>query len=63
MSIEAHPNIQAVAVNVDILTSLEKNLRGEGLKQKERVLADEEIKKMIVNFMVVISTRIDEIVK
>jgi hypothetical protein len=63
MSIEAHPNIQAVAVNVDILTSIERNLRGKGLKKKERILSDEKIKNLIINFMVDISTRIDEIVE
>jgi hypothetical protein len=63
MSIEAHPNIQAVAVNVDLITSIERNLRGNGLKQKERVLADEKIKNLIINFVVDISTRIDEIVE
>lgn len=63
MSIEAHPNIQAVAVNVDIFTSIERNLRGKGLKYKERVLADEKLKNIIVNFIVDLSTRIDETVE
>lgn len=63
MSIKAHPNIQAVALTTDILSSIEKNLRGKGLKYKREIVTDEKLKEILVNAVVDISTQIDYIVK
>ncbi|GAH28790.1 unnamed protein product [marine sediment metagenome] len=61
MSEEAHPNIQAVAVTVDLTESIRRNLRG-GAKGRENVVM-EKLEPYIVEVMVRISTKIDEIVE
>jgi len=63
MNVEAHPNIQAVAFTMDIMYSLEKNLRGDALEKKDLVIGDDSLAELITNFVVDVSTRIDEISK
>lgn len=63
MSKEAHPNIQAVGLTIDIIKSIEKRLRDKGLKQKKKVMGDESISNEIANFVVCISCKIDHIVE
>lgn len=61
MNKEAHPNIQAVAVTSDLIESIRKNLRG-GAKGIENDVM-EKLEPDIVDTIVKISTRIDEIVE
>lgn len=62
MSKEAHPNIQAVGFTTDILGSIEKWLRGGGKRYSADVMGDKKLNEIIVDFVVDVSTRIDEIV-
>jgi len=61
MSKEAHPNIQAVAVTGDLIGSIRRNLRGDAKGMENKVM--EKLEPDIVEVMVKISTRIDEIVE
>lgn len=63
MNKEAHPNIQAVGLTIDIVKSIEKRLRGKGGEQKKKVMSDESISNEIANFVVCISCKIDNIVE
>ena len=61
MSIEAHPNIQAVAVTCEWTESIRRNLRGGAKGMENEVM--EKLEPDIVDAMVKISTKIDEIVE
>lgn len=61
MNKEAHPNIQAVAVTADLIESIRRNLRGDAEGKENEVM--EKLETDIVEAMVKISTRIDEIVE
>lgn len=63
MSIENHPNIQAVAVTADIIESIRTNLRGKGPDIKNEITGDKIINNLLVGFIVDVSTRIDELVE
>lgn len=63
MSIEAHPHIQAVALTVDVINSIKTHIRGNALDCKNEVLSDKNLNKLIEDFVVDISTEIDNIVK
>ena len=58
MSKENHPNIQAVAVAVDIVESIRKNLRGDAANEELSVMT--LIDKDIVDFITNISIKLDE---
>ena len=62
MSKENHPNIQAVALTMDILKSIGKHLRGAG-RGYACAMINDDIKKLIEDFVVDVSTTIDEIVE
>ena len=63
MNVEAHPNIQAVQFTMDIMYSLDKTLRGDALSIKDSILTDDKLSKMIEDFVVNVSIRVDEISK
>ena len=63
MSIEAHPNIQAVGFTMDINSSMKRWLRGDAEQLYKTILSNDELKMLVVNFVVDISTRIDKIVE
>ena len=58
MSKENHPNIQAVAVAVDIVESIRKNLRGDAANEELSVMT--LIDKDIADFITNISIKLDE---
>jgi|GEM_PF-5935848 len=60
MSIENHPNIQAVAFSMDILNSIRKNLRGKAKSREDEVF--DGVQDLIVDFVADVSTKIDEVV-
>jgi len=65
LSIENHPNIQAVQFTIDILESIKKNLRGlagEDSRYSSEVMRQINNGQEIVEFVSEISFRIDEIV-
>jgi len=63
MSEEAHPNIHAVGLTVDILSSIEKHLRNKGKEHKKEIITNEDVNREIVNFVASISCLSDDIVK
>jgi len=63
MSKEAHPNIHAVGLTVDIFRSIDNRLRGDGDNYKKIIMGNKELGKKITDFVVDISTKIDEIVE
>jgi len=62
MSEEAHPNIHAVGLTVDILSSIENRLRNKGKEHKNEITSNEDVKREIVNFVASISCLSDDIV-
>ena len=60
MSIANHPNIQAVALTLDIQTSIRKHLRGKA-KGRENDVFD-GIEALLIDFVTDVSERIDEVV-
>ena len=58
MSKENHPNIQAVALTVDIFKSIGKHLRGQG-RQYAGAMINKKFKELIEFFVVDVSTEID----
>ena len=62
MSEEAHPNIHAVGLTVDILSSIENRLRNKGKEHKNEITLNEDVKREIVNFVASISCLSDDIV-
>lgn len=60
MSIENHPNIQAVALSVDIQTSIREHMRGKAKESENEVF--DGITDLIVNFVADVSTKLDELV-
>ena len=63
MSLEAHPNIHAVGLTVDIIQSIDNRLRQDGDDYKRIIVGNKEIGKKITDFVVDISIKIDEIVE
>ena len=63
MSKEAHPNIHAVGLTVDIIQSIGDRLRGDGDDYKKIIMGNKEIGEKITDFVVNISIKIDEIVE
>ena len=63
MSIEAHPNIHAVGLTMDIFEVIDNRLRGDGDDYKKKIMGNNEIGKKIRDFVVDISIKIDEIVE
>ena len=63
MSLEAHPNINAVELTIDILQSIDKHLRGKGPNIKNEITGDKIINNLLVGFIVDVSTHIDELVE
>ena len=63
MSEELHPNINAVGLTTDIISSIEKWLRNEGKELGKEVLSNDNIKQYIIDFSANISTEIDNIVE
>ena len=62
MSEESHPNIHAVGLTVDIWSSIENRLRNKGKEYKKEIMANEDVKREIVNFVASISCLSDDIV-
>ena len=62
MSLEEHPNIHAVGLTMDILQALATRLRRDGDDCKKIILGNKEIEKIIMDFVVHISVKTDEIV-
>jgi len=60
MSIENHPNIHAVALSLDIQTSIRKHLRGKAKGRENEVF--EKLKDLVIDFVADVSTKIDEVV-
>lgn len=63
MSKEAHPNIHAVGLTVDIIQSVDNRLRGDGGDYKKIIMGNKDINKKITDFVVDISVKIDEIME
>ena len=63
MSLEAHPNIHAVGLTMDIIQSIDNRLRGDGDDYKKIIMGNKEIGKKITDFVVDISIIVDEIVE
>lgn len=63
MSKDAHPNINAAGLTVDIITSMINYLRDGGKKHKQKIISSEEIKNEIIDFVACISCKIDKIVE
>lgn len=61
MNVEAHPNIQAVQFTMDIMYSLDRTIRGDALSKKDSILIDDKLATMIEEFVINVSTRVDEI--
>ena len=58
MSKENHPNIQAVALTVDIFKSIGKHLRGQG-RQYAGAMINKKVKNLIEDFVVDVSIELD----
>ncbi len=63
MSIEAHPNIHAVGLTIDVIQSIDNRLRYDGDDCKKIIMGNKELEKKITDFVVDISVKIDEIVE
>jgi len=63
MSLEAHPNIHAVGLTMDVIQSIDDRLRYDGDDCRKIIMADKELEKKIRDFVVDISVKIDEIVE
>jgi len=63
MSVENHPNIHAVGLTVDIIQAIDNRLRRDGDDYKKIIMGNNEIGEKIADFVVDISTKIDEIVE
>jgi hypothetical protein len=60
VSIEAHPNLHAVGLQVDILKAIEARLRGKGLEiPKARLMT--EINSPILYFVMEIDNIVDKL--
>ena len=62
MSKEDHPNLHCVAVVTDLYSSIEKHLRGEGAKQKKKVMSDKKLRDAIVNTVCYIEQTVNDTV-
>lgn len=61
MSKEDHPNIHAVKVTLELIDSVNNNLRGEAGKHKMEVMSKIHDSMILVDFMADLSTEIDKI--
>lgn len=61
MSIEEHPNIHAVQVTLNLIDSIDNNLRGKAGVHKMEVMSKIHDSRILVNFMADLSTEIDKI--
>lgn len=60
MSVERHPNIHAVGFTMDIFSSFKDRLRGPAAALVNRQAAMTILSEEITNFIVKVSTRLDD---
>lgn len=61
MSKENHPNIHAVKVTIELINSINSNLRGDAGKHKMEVMSKIFSSKTVVDFVADLSLEIDDI--
>lgn len=63
MNKDAHLDIQADGLTMDIFQAIDNRLRRDGDDYKKIIMGDKELREKIKDFVVDISTKIDEIVE
>jgi len=61
MSLENHPNIHAVGLQVDIIKAIEERLRGEGAEVDKGDLIS-RVSYKLVRFVEIVEAYVDELV-